>query len=96
MFVRVLLQCPVDVDSQDSDGWTALHAAAHWGQEEACNLLVELMCDMSAVNNVVRGSRRTHVFHTDLIQWSTVMTCLHAYILTNHNQVSKALCICLS
>ncbi|TKS73537.1 Protein phosphatase 1 regulatory subunit 12C [Collichthys lucidus] len=32
--LKVLLQCAVDVDSRDTDGWTPLHAAAHWGQEE--------------------------------------------------------------
>ncbi|KAK7117242.1 hypothetical protein R3I94_022716 [Phoxinus phoxinus] len=50
--LKVLLKCAIDVDSRDSDGWTAFHAAAHWGQEEACSLLSEHMCDMSAVNNV--------------------------------------------
>ncbi|XP_036432380.1 protein phosphatase 1 regulatory subunit 12A isoform X3 [Colossoma macropomum] len=50
--LKVLLQCGLDVDSRDSDGWTPLHAAAHWGQEEACTLLTEHMCDMNAVNNV--------------------------------------------
>ncbi|XP_056128602.1 protein phosphatase 1 regulatory subunit 12A [Rhinichthys klamathensis goyatoka] len=50
--LKVLLKCAIDVDSRDSDGWTAFHAAAHWGQEEACSLLAEHMCDMSAVNNV--------------------------------------------
>lgn len=51
--VRVLLQCGVDVDSRDIDGWTPLHAAAHWGQEEVCTLLADNMCDMGAVSNVV-------------------------------------------
>nr|XP_046250372.1 protein phosphatase 1 regulatory subunit 12A isoform X2 [Scatophagus argus] len=50
--LKVLLQCGVDVDSRDIDGWTPLHAAAHWGQEEVCTLLSENMCDMAAVNNV--------------------------------------------
>ncbi|XP_066525132.1 protein phosphatase 1 regulatory subunit 12A isoform X3 [Hoplias malabaricus] len=50
--LKVLLQCGLDVDSRDCDSWTPLHAAAHWGQEEACTLLVEYMCDMNAVNNV--------------------------------------------
>ncbi|XP_073677305.1 protein phosphatase 1 regulatory subunit 12A [Garra rufa] len=50
--LKVLLKCGIDVDSRDSDGWTAFHAAAHWGQEETCVLLAEHMCDMNAVNNV--------------------------------------------
>ncbi|XP_076863142.1 protein phosphatase 1 regulatory subunit 12A-like isoform X1 [Brachyhypopomus gauderio] len=50
--LKVLLQCGMDVDSRDCDGWTPLHAAAHWGQEEACTLLADNMCDMNAVNNV--------------------------------------------
>ncbi|CAL8294459.1 unnamed protein product [Boreogadus saida] len=50
--LKVLLQCELDVDSMDVDGWTALHAAAHWGQEEVCSLLADHMCDMAAVNNV--------------------------------------------
>ncbi|KAM9351790.1 protein phosphatase 1 regulatory subunit 12A [Symphorus nematophorus] len=50
--LKVLLQCGVDVDSRDIDGWTPLHAAAHWGQEEVCTLLTDNMCDMGAVNNV--------------------------------------------
>lgn len=54
---RVLLQCCVDVNSRDVDGWTPLHAAAHWGQEEVCSLLADHMCDMGAVNNVVSRAR---------------------------------------
>ncbi|XP_041652642.1 protein phosphatase 1 regulatory subunit 12A isoform X2 [Cheilinus undulatus] len=50
--LKVLLQCEVDVDGRDVDGWTPLHAAAHWGQEEVCSLLADNMCDMGAVNNV--------------------------------------------
>lgn len=56
VLVRVLLQCGVDVDCRDIDGWTPLHAAAHWGQEEVCTLLADSMCDMAAVNNVVRAT----------------------------------------
>lgn len=44
------------MDSRDIDGWTPLHAAAHWGQEEVCTLLADNMCDMGAVNNVVSAN----------------------------------------
>eukprot|EP00063_Salmo_salar_P051006 XP_014025841.1 PREDICTED: protein phosphatase 1 regulatory subunit 12A-like isoform X2 [Salmo salar] len=50
--MKVLLQCGLDLDSGDVDGWTALHAAAHWGQQEVCSLLADNMCDMAALNNV--------------------------------------------
>ena len=50
---RVLLQGGANVDAQDFDGWTALHAAAHWGQKEACEMLVEDFCDMDMKNFVV-------------------------------------------
>ncbi|KAL0968862.1 hypothetical protein UPYG_G00272840 [Umbra pygmaea] len=50
--MKVLLQCGLDVDSRDVDGWTPLHAAAHWGQKDVCSLLADHMCDMAALNNV--------------------------------------------
>ena len=37
---------------QDSDGWTPLHAAAHWAQREACELLVEHHANMEVKNCV--------------------------------------------
>ena len=45
----------MDVNAEDHDGWTPLHAAAHWGQEEACKLLVEHNCDMLYKNKAVRA-----------------------------------------
>ena len=53
LFCSILVQLGVDLDERDSDGWTALHAAAHWGQEEACKVLVENLCDMEAKNAAV-------------------------------------------
>ncbi len=52
-YVRLLCQCGLDVSAKDYDGWTSLHAAAHWGQSEACRLLAEQLCDMEAHSNGV-------------------------------------------
>ena len=35
------IQSGAAVNSQDLDGWTPLHAAAHWAQREACEILVD-------------------------------------------------------
>lgn len=37
----MLLQAGYDTELRDGDGWTPLHAAAHWGVEDACRLLAE-------------------------------------------------------
>lgn len=48
---RILLQNDlVDIDKQDYDGWTPLHAAAHWGQRDAAKLLVDNLADMEIKN----------------------------------------------
>lgn len=53
LYFRILLQCGADVDKQDVDGWTPLHAAAHWGQKEASQILVDNLADMDSKNYVV-------------------------------------------
>ncbi|XP_008116678.1 protein phosphatase 1 regulatory subunit 12C isoform X2 [Anolis carolinensis] len=50
--MRLLLQAGYEPNVRDKDGWAPLHAAAHWGVEEACRLLAEHFCDMEALNNV--------------------------------------------
>ncbi|XP_066139655.1 protein phosphatase 1 regulatory subunit 12A isoform X4 [Euwallacea fornicatus] len=50
--IKILLQCGADIDAQDVDGWSPLHAAAHWGQEEACRLLVDNLADLESKNIV--------------------------------------------
>ncbi|KAK6169585.1 hypothetical protein SNE40_020608 [Patella caerulea] len=49
--MEILIQAGVDINARDNDGWTPLHAAAHWGQEESCQILVDNMCDMDIKNN---------------------------------------------
>lgn len=50
--LKLLIQAGYDVNIKDYDGWTPLHAAAHWGKEEACRILVDNLCDMETVNKV--------------------------------------------
>lgn len=55
-YIRVmsmLVQGGGELNTQDVDGWTPLHAASHWGQREACQLLCENMADMEVRNYVV-------------------------------------------
>lgn len=63
---RLLCHCGMDVSLTDTDGWTAFHAAAHWGQAEACRILAEHLCNMEARSNAVSSSREvlrfTHLF----------------------------------
>ncbi|XP_050526062.1 protein phosphatase 1 regulatory subunit 12A isoform X9 [Daktulosphaira vitifoliae] len=50
--IELLIQAGADINCQDYDGWTPLHAAAYWGQKEACEILVEHFCDMKKKNFV--------------------------------------------
>ena len=63
-YFSFLLQAGSDPNGPDVDEWTPLHAAAHWGQEEACKLLADYGADFTLRNHVVcfelpyRGSFR--------------------------------------
>ena len=48
----LVIQVGAAVNVQDHDGWTPLHAAAHWGQREACELLCENYANMDVKNYV--------------------------------------------
>ncbi|NWW45959.1 MYPT2 phosphatase, partial [Pedionomus torquatus] len=49
---RLLIQAGFNLNVQDKDGWTPLHAAAHWGVKEACSILAEALCDMDIRNKL--------------------------------------------
>ena len=41
------------LDAQDDDGWTPLHAAVYWGNMDAAEMLVLHGADMDAVTKAV-------------------------------------------
>ncbi|XP_042149428.1 protein phosphatase 1 regulatory subunit 12B [Ixodes scapularis] len=50
--MTLLIQAGVDLNAQDWDGWTPLHAASHWGQKGACRLLCDSLANMALPNHV--------------------------------------------
>ena len=51
---RLLVEAGADVNAADADGWSPMHAAAHWAQDGACKLLAEHASNVSAVDHAVR------------------------------------------
>lgn len=47
-----MIQAGGQVNAQDLDGWTPLHAASHWAQREACEILCENYANMEIKNYV--------------------------------------------
>ncbi|XP_007893552.1 protein phosphatase 1 regulatory subunit 12A isoform X2 [Callorhinchus milii] len=65
--LKLLIQAGYDVNIKDYDGWTPLHASAHWGKAEACRILVEHFCDMEAINKV--GQTAFDVADEDVLRY---------------------------
>ena len=52
------------------DGWTPMHAASHWAQREACELLVENGADMEVKNCV--GQTAFDVADPDILRFVAI------------------------
>ena len=57
------------VSPRDFDGWTPLHAAVHWGQTEACELLIDAMVGFFPFFSwlFLRGRRDTFAITSKII-----------------------------
>ncbi|EFO99329.1 CRE-MEL-11 protein [Caenorhabditis remanei] len=45
--LELLIKAGGNVRSQDKEGWTPLHAAAHWAERDACKILLENGAELS-------------------------------------------------
>uniref|UniRef100_A0A8R1DEX4 ANK_REP_REGION domain-containing protein n=1 Tax=Caenorhabditis japonica TaxID=281687 RepID=A0A8R1DEX4_CAEJA len=45
--LELLIKAGGNVRAQDKDGWTPLHAAAHWAERDACKMLLENGAELS-------------------------------------------------
>ncbi|CAF1285697.1 unnamed protein product [Adineta ricciae] len=48
--IDVLLRAGANINSVDNDGWTPLHAAAHWDKQDIIKFLLERNADIEAKN----------------------------------------------
>jgi len=64
--MHLLMQAGAHVNDQDMDGWTPMHAAAHWAQREACEQLVEHGADLEIKNCV--GQTAFDVADSDVLR----------------------------
>ncbi|KAJ8245450.1 hypothetical protein GJAV_G00270880 [Gymnothorax javanicus] len=86
--LKLLIQAGYDVNIKDFDGWTPLHAAGHWGKEEACRILVENFCDMDAVNKV--GQTAFDVADEDILGYLEELQKKQNLLLSEKRDVKKS------
>lgn len=65
--LSLLLAGRANVDQQDNDGWTPLHAASHWGQLEAAQMLVSSLADLEVKN--FAGQTAVDVADPDVVRF---------------------------
>jgi ankyrin repeat protein len=53
-YFRLLIRAGANINSIDNDGWTPLHAAAHWDKHDVIKYLMEKNADLDAKNYAVR------------------------------------------
>jgi ankyrin repeat protein len=66
---RLLLRAGANINSVDNDGWTPLHAAAHWDKHDVIKYLIERNADLDAKNDAVK--KNTKKDFNDLIYLGT-------------------------
>ena len=82
---RVLLKAGADVGAQDNDKWTPLHAAAHWGQTESCEILAQNFASFKALDSAVCAHQPVISAHTlpvyfiNFFPFSGVNNCLQCF-----------------
>jgi ankyrin repeat protein len=55
---RLLLRAGANINSVDNDGWTPLHAAAHWDKHDVIKYLIERNADLDAKNDAVKKNKK--------------------------------------
>lgn len=65
--LSLLLAGRANVDRQDNDGWTPLHAACYWGKKEAAQMLITSMADMEIQN--YSNQTAVDIAPKDMVPW---------------------------
>ncbi|XP_077301815.1 protein phosphatase 1 regulatory subunit 12C-like isoform X2 [Arctopsyche grandis] len=66
--IRLLIKCcKVEINVQDSDGWSPLHAASYWGQKDAVETLMASSVNTSLVNN--KGETFVDIANDDMVEF---------------------------
>ncbi len=48
-----MIRAGANINSIDNDGWTPLHAAAHWNQHHVIKYFIEKNADLDTINYAV-------------------------------------------